>query len=547
MSSPGNADTPALPPRDAAGSHLLDALLKCAPFGLKVTRPQGETLYANNALAEMADTADEEGRRFRVRTFSAAVGGADYDVSLTVDDTEQARIEEDLVRRAYFDELTGLPNRALAERSVNALIASEGASLALAFIDLDGFKHVNDYYGHSAGDQLLAKLSERLGATLRPSDMLARLGGDEFILLISPVPDEDRLVEEIGWIAERIKDPFFIEGHEIFVSASIGVSVYPRDGRDYEALRANADRAMYRAKTGVKGTVSFFDSGLDHADAERSRLEQRIRLAIRDKRVCCAYQPKVDLRSGAIAGVEVLMRWVDEDGVIQPPGDFLALATELGLMNDLTRFVLAEAIESIDLISDTFGPDCSVSVNVAARQAGDPAFMRSIADRLQDISFAGRFMIEITEEAFLAKEHFQRRILPMIRETGARISIDDFGIGYSSLSALADITADEVKVDRAFITEIHRRPRSQSILKAIEALGHSLGMSIVVEGVETFEELAYLQAATRIKYGQGYYFSKPMLLSEAGAALPATAGNRGSWAGREHQSNRSTANLARSA
>lgn len=547
MASPGQGIPPAPPSGEEEGRlRLLDAVLARLPFGLKVSA-EGETVYASNTLAEGAAAEADPDRHFRTRLFQAGVDGTDYDVALTLDDTDAVRAEQELVRRAYFDELTGLPNRALAERSVNALIASQDASLALAFIDLDGFKHVNDYYGHAVGDQLLARLAQRIDATLRPSDMLARLGGDEFLLLISPVADARSLADEIEWLAERIKDPFLIDGHEIFASASVGVATYPRDGRDYETLRASADRAMYLGKSSAKGTVRFFDAAMEHGAAERSRLEQRVRVAIRDRRVRCVYQPKVDLRSGEVSGVEVLMRWVDEDGIIQPPGDFLTLATELGLMNDLTRFVLAEAIGSIDAINDTFGPGCTVSVNVAARQAGDYAFMRSLAEVLEGTTFADRFMIELTEEAFIAKEHFQRRILPMLRQTGARISIDDFGIGYSSLSALADITADEVKVDRAFITEIHRRPRSQSILKAIEALGHSLGMTVVVEGVETFEELAYLQAATRINYGQGYYFSKPMLLSEAGAAASPDKRDRQAWSARERQPTRLAGNVARSA
>jgi diguanylate cyclase (GGDEF)-like protein len=522
-------------------------VLDAAPFGLEVASSDG-TLYSNldrtTAIPHRpSDTKTRE--TIRTRRFSVACAGETYDLSLSLDEAEQIEMERDLIERAWFDELTGLPNRSLIERSIGALIAEGAAAFGLVFIDLDGFKHVNDYYGHAVGDQLLSRLSERLGANLRRSDLLARLSGDEFVLLVSPIAGVEALAADVDWLSRRIKEPFVIDGSEICTSASIGVSVYPEHGRTYDQLLSNADRAMYRGKSRGKGAVTFFDSSIEHAAAEKTRLEQRLRLAIRDRRVCCAYQPKVDLRSGEVSGVEVLMRWRDEDGLIQPPGEFLNLAIELGLVDDLTHFILADTISSIDRINDAFGRDCSISINVAARQAGNIEFMRSLVGALGDTGFADRFMLELTEEAFLAKGDFQAKVLPMIRAIGSRVSIDDFGVGYSSLSALADITADEIKVDRSFISEVHRRPRSQSILRAIEALGHSLGMSIVVEGVETFEELAYLQAATRINCAQGYYFSKPMLLEDLDSGAVPRSELRSGVVGRELPSNRIVENRAR--
>jgi predicted signal transduction protein with EAL and GGDEF domain len=320
--------------------------------------------------------------------------------------------------------------------------------------------------------------------------------------------------EILGPYLARLKEPFFIDGHEIFASASIGVSFYPGDGQSFETLCANADRAMYRSKGSSKGTIHFFDSSVGDALSERVKTEQRLRLAIRDQRLGCAYQPKVDFRSGKVVGLEVLLRWRDEDGFIHPPGDFVNLAVELGLMDQITHLVLAETVGSIDRINEAFGEDVTISVNVAAKQADQPAFMRSFIDALIETGYPNRFMVEVTEEAFLAKNRFQSEVLPMIRAIGAKVSIDDFGVGYSSLSALADITADEIKVDRSFITAIHQRPRSQSILKAIESLATALDMSIVVEGVESVEELTYLQAASRIRVAQGYYFARPQFLDE---------------------------------
>ncbi len=300
----------------------------------------------------------------------------------------------------------------------------------------------------------------------------------------------------------------------MFTSASIGVSVYPDHGHDYESLRRNADSAMSRAKSGGKGSAAVFDPNMGRAITARMELEQRLRLAIRDRQFRCAFQPKVDIRSQEVVGFEALIRWCDDRGAIQAPSDFVGLAIELGLIDPITQFVTTEAVNALEQLDDAFGTATTMSINVAAKQAGDLKFMRAFAETLADTERAHRFMLELTEDAFLQKSRFQMHVLPMLREIGVRVSIDDFGTGYSSLSALADITADEIKVDRSFITAIHQRPRSQSVLKTIESLSDALGMTVIAEGVETFEELAYLQAATRIRYAQGFYFAKPFFLDD---------------------------------
>jgi EAL domain-containing protein (putative c-di-GMP-specific phosphodiesterase class I) len=270
----------------------------------------------------------------------------------------------------------------------------------------------------------------------------------------------------------------------------------------------------------------------------RMKIEQSLRLAILEKRFCCAFQAKVDIRTQAVKGIEALVRLRDDEGVIQAPGTFINLAVELGLIDELTHLVLAEIVKSIDLINETFGSDTTISINVAAKQAGNPEFMRPFAEALEATGFPRRFLIEVTEDAFVTKTHFQDEILPIFRKLGVGISIDDFGIGYSSLSALADITADEIKIDRSFITDIHKRPRSQGILRAIESLSEALGMTVIAEGIETFEELAYLQAATKIRFAQGYYFSRPIFLEELKPAVPLASEARTSLASRPAQENR---------
>lgn len=469
-------------------------------------------------------------------------------LSSSADITEQKAFEDTLFRSAYYDELTGLPTRRVIEHRVNTLLTRDGAQgnfqanaqghFALAFLDVDNFKHINDYYGHGIGDALLIEMAKRLGMDLRESDILSRISGDEFMLLLNPIQNEAEVAEYIHFILQRLKAPFFIDESEIFASTSIGVSLYPEHGNSYDVLRQNADIAMYRVKNGSKGAAAFFDSSMEREAQARMKIEQSLRWAILEKRFCCAFQPKVDIRTKEVKGIEALVRLKDDEGVIQAPGTFINLAVELGLIDELTHLVLAEIVKSIDLINETFGPNTTISINVAAKQAGKPEFMRPFAQALEATGFPKRFMIEVTEDAFVTKTHFQDEILPIFRKLGVGISIDDFGIGYSSLSALADITADEIKIDRSFITDIHNRPRSQGILRAIESLSDALGMTVIAEGIETFEELAYLQAATKIRYAQGFYFSRPVFLEDLKPATPAASEARATLSSRPTQESR---------
>jgi cyclic di-GMP phosphodiesterase Gmr len=462
-------------------------------------------------------------------------------LSSSVDISEQKAHEKQLFRSAYYDELTDLPSRRVIEHHANSLLqrTETHARFALAFLDIDNFKHINDYYGHATGDALLVEFAKRVGLALRASDMLSRISGDEFVLLLDPIQNEHEVAEYIDFTLQRLKAPFFIDGSEIFASTSIGVSLYPDHGHSFDLLCQNADIAMYCVKNDGKGAAAFFDAGMEREALARMKVEQSLRLSILEKRFCCAFQAKVDIRTQDIKGIEALVRLRDDEGVIQAPGTFINLAVELGLIDELTHLVLAEIVKSIDLINETFGAETSISINVAAKQAGNPEFMRSFAQALEATGYPQRFMIEVTEDAFVAKTHFQDEILPIFRKLGVGISIDDFGIGYSSLSALADITADEIKIDRSFITDIHKRPRSQGILRAIESLSEALGMTVIAEGIESFEELAYLQAATKIRYAQGYYFSRPIFLEELKPPVRILSHARASTASRPLQENRS--------
>ena len=494
----------------------------------------------SHAVAEECVNSDQARQVFLTTHRPVRIADRNLLLSSSADISEQKALEDHLFRSAYYDELNGLPNRGVIEHRVNSLLKRDEphGSFALAFLDVDNFKHINDYYGHPIGDALLIEVAKRLGMDLRESDMLSRISGDEFLLLLNPIQSEQEVAEYIRFTLERLRAPYFIDGSEIFASTSIGISLYPEHGRSYDLLRQNADIAMYRVKNDGKGSAAFFDSSMEREALARMKVEQSLRLAILEKRFCCAFQTKVDIRTQDIKGIEALVRLRDDEGVIQAPGTFVNLAVELGLIDELTHLVLTEIVKSIDLINETFGPDASISINVAAKQACNPEFMRTFALALEATGYPERFMIEVTEDAFVTKTHFQDEILPIFRKLGVRISIDDFGTGYSSLSALADITADEIKIDRSFITDIHRRPRSQGILRAIESLSEALGMTVIAEGIETFEELAYLQAATKIRYAQGYYFSRPIFLEELLPAIPIASEARSSLASRPPQESR---------
>ncbi|WP_407149339.1 putative bifunctional diguanylate cyclase/phosphodiesterase [Bradyrhizobium sp. ORS 86] len=552
--------------------HILRDLLRLLPTGVTVQDEHGEFLVVNEAAAAQLQLAASQpsaiddrheasldmlrdGRPvvieetltcgaskhvFLTSHRSVQIAGRTLLISSSTDISAQKAFEDQLFRSAYYDELTGLPTRRVIEHRVNSLIRSDGShdQFALAFLDVDNFKHINDYYGHAIGDALLIELSKRLGHALRDTDILSRISGDEFLLLLNPVSGEREVAEFIRIMQERLKAPFFIDQSEIFASTSIGVSLYPVHGRSYEALRQNADIAMYRVKNNGKGSTAFFDTSMEREALARMKIEQSLRLAILEKRFCCAFQAKVDIRTQEVMGIEALVRLRDDEGVIQAPGTFINLAVELGLIDELTLLVLAEIVKSIDLINDTFGPTTTISINVAAKQAGNLEFMRAFARAIEETGFPKRFMIEVTEDAFVTRSHFQDQILPILRKIGVGISIDDFGIGYSSLSALADITADEIKIDRSFITDIHKRPRSQGILRAIESLSEALGMTVIAEGIESYEELTYLQAATRIRYAQGYYFAKPIFLEDLKPATPLASESRASLAARPTPENR---------
>jgi len=527
-----NANEDRAPPPELDCSALR-AALTALPIAIEVFAPEGERVFANPAAPKRADEpggdgaereeAIREGRAVLIERREFIADGRAYRVSAATDIDDQRRLQDELFQRAYFDELTQLPNRGFFEQTVRQSLRSDGENpdFAVAVVAIDRFDAVNEFYGRAVGDALLAEAARRIAGQLDEADLAARTGGDEFSLLVARAPNADQVRAKIDRVLARFKDPFYVDGLEILISASAGFSLFPLHDASVEGLISKADAALAQAKRRSRGQTQVYEPALALRAQQRARLEQDLRLAVRDRRFLCALQPKVDFRSGELDGLEVLMRWRDENGEARSPGDSIAFAVNAGLMNEMTLLFFEETLASLDAIDAAFGPDLTLGFNVAAAQAGDARFMRAFADRLAASGRARRFMIELTEEAFLLAGQFQLQVAPMLRELGAKISIDDFGVGYSSLSTLAEITADEIKVDRSFITAIHERPINQGLLRAIESIGEALGVKVIVEGVETAQELAYLRERTAIRVAQGYFFSRPILLGEgaSGARL----------------------------
>ncbi|THD47815.1 MAG: EAL domain-containing protein [Bradyrhizobium sp.] len=506
-------------PRPDDGA-LLRGALTALPIAVEVRSAAGARVYANAAAdaapdpSRRRDSVKRAGRLELVEAGDFQLAGQTYRVSAAIDIDEERRLQEDLYQRAYVDPLTGLPSRAFFDEAVTRSLggAAAQAHFALAAIGVDQFDSINEFYGRPVGDALLREAARRLNEAIGGDDVLARFGGDRFAVLIASPGDGPAALAGVERLIACFRNPFYVDGVEILLSASAGVSVFPLHDAKAEGLIAKAETALTQAKRRYRGQARLYDPATAKQAQERARLEQNLRLAVRDHHFACALQPKVNFRTGKLAGLEVLMRWRDENGEARSPGDSIAFAVNVGLMNEMTMLLFEETIASLDAIDATFAPGLRLGFNIAAQQAGDMRFMRSFADRLAASGHAQRFMIELTEEALLRASQFQLQVAPMLREIGAKISIDDFGVGYSSLSTLAEITADEIKVDRSFITAIHERPRNQDLLRAIESVGEALHTPVIVEGVETESELDYLRDNTRISVAQGYFFSPPVVI-----------------------------------
>lgn len=463
---------------------------------------------------EMDALLDGEARTIQVVSKPVNILGEPLLLETWLDITEHRHFESEIRRHILHDYLTGLPNRVLAKEIVENTIRSNhnARRFVLAVLNIDDFKQINDYHGHVFGDYVLATVARRVRDVLRPTDTLARISGDEFMLLLDPVNNAaigDRVLDKI---IQVVREPLRFEGRELFVSCSIGAAFFPQHGHDYESLGRAADNALSRIKAEHRGSAGFFDFDLDGSRSVVIDLELRLRAAVRRKgSFRAAYQPKVclnDLDSPQVIAFEALVRWVEDDK-IHLPGLFIEAAARIGLLNDITMDVIDAIAADLPALRQCYGKELSINFNVSALQLADDDFIAQMLARIDGHGIAPALVLELTEDALVARQQFQENVLPKLRKSGLRVSIDDFGTGYSSLSMLADITADECKIDRAFVSSIHERKRSQSVLKAIDSVCNALSISTVAEGVETLEELEYLLRNTAIRIVQGYYYGRP--------------------------------------
>jgi diguanylate cyclase (GGDEF)-like protein len=440
-----------------------------------------------------------------------------------------------MAHTAQHDFLTGLPNRMLLNDRVGhaiALAQRHGKQVALLFLDLDGFKHINDSLGHPTGDKLLQSIAKRLVDCVRSADTVSRQGGDEFVVLLSEVEHLEDAAISAGRMLRAVAEPHSIDQHELHVTLSIGVSVYPEDGVDAETLIKNADTAMYQAKENGRQGYQFFKPAMNAWAVERQFIEESLRRAVERHEFALHYQPKVDLRTGAITGAEALLRWTHPTRGLISPVQFIPVAEDCGLILPIGHWVLREACRQARAWMDAGLPVATIAVNVSALEFRNEKFLEDLFAILGETGLdPGSLELELTESVLMKRAESTAAILKTLRERGVQVAIDDFGTGYSSLSYLRKFAVDALKIDQSFVGRITTGADDASIVAAVINMARSLKLRVVAEGVETPEELAFLRDH-QCGEAQGFYFSRPMLpqqfarLLSTGTPEPSVVRNR---------------------
>ena len=427
---------------------------------------------------------------------------------------ERKRTEDRIQFLADHDVLTGLPHRGLLnDRLAQALRYADRYDrwTGLLFVDLDNFKLVNDSLGHNAGDQLLKAVSERMVKAVRATDSVIRIGGDEFVIILF---DQPKNMEAIAAIVQKVRaviaEPLHIAGHDLRVTPSIGLAIYPKDGADAEELLANADAAMYHAKEAGRDNCQFYSPELNTKGHERFELQSGLRDAIGRSEFFLLYQPQIDLRTGSIFGVEALIRWRHPQMGIVPPNIFIPIAEQNGLIVQIGDWVLHEACRQNKAWQEAGLPPMTVSVNVSARQFRERKLIDRVKKALADSGLAPRYLeLELTESLVMQDVEAAVAMMKQLQILGVQLSIDDFGIGYSSLSALKKFPVSRLKIDKSFIDEIANSENDKALATAVITIGQMLNIRVIAEGVETADQITFLRE-NNCDEVQGYHFSKPV-------------------------------------
>lgn len=440
--------------------------------------------------------------------------GEGQGVIVTVQDISlRKRYETELEYRASYDTLTGLANRNLMrDRLQQSIFFAERSDriVAVMMLDLDRFKTINDSLGHSQGDSLLKLVAQRLEGCVREGDTVSRLGGDEFCLILSEIADDDDVALMANRVQQALAEPFALTGRDLLVSASIGISIFPRDGNDPEVLIREADIAMFRAKEEGRGRIGLFSPEMNTRVLELLDLEAEMRQAIKDKEFTLHYQPKVNIMTGQIEGAEALVRWLNPRRGFISPGKFIPLAEDTGLIVPLGEWIFREACRQARSWIEIGLPSLHLSVNISARQFREPGLCRMIEDIVRETGVPPeRMELELTESMLMSDPADAVETMRTMKDLGLAVSLDDFGTGYSSLNYLRRFPVDCLKIDRSFVVDAEQDANGATMIASIVAIAHSLGMTAIAEGVETAEQL-HLLARCQCDAIQGYFFSKPL-------------------------------------
>lgn len=443
-------------------------------------------------------------------------------VTVYTDITKRARAEERIQHLATHDSLTDLPNRVLFSQLLNRTIESARRyrrEFAVLFVDLDRFKLINDTIGHEAGDVLLGEMAKRFGTCCRASDVVARLGGDEFVVLLQEIDNLEQAAATARRLLSAAIQPVDIQGRECRITASIGICLFPAHAQDEETLMKNADIAMYHAKEQGKNNYQFYSRTIKAQSFDRMALEAGLRRALEREEFFLHYQAKLDFKTGAIAGVEALLRWQHPDLGVVLPGQFISIAEESGLIVPIGKWVLETACtQNVSWGREGLSPVC-IAVNLSPRQFADPELLHDLDRILAETGMdPGLLELEITEGMVMGNIDQAIEQLKAIKSRGVRLAIDDFGTGYSSLSQIKRFPIDTLKVDRSFIRDLVTDSEDRAITQAIISMGKTLSLSVVAEGVETEEQQVFLRSHACDQM-QGYYFSKPIVSHEFAALL----------------------------
>lgn len=472
-------------------------------------------------LPDRSTLIDRYGNEHAIRSVTGVIrdrdGKADGMVLAISDVSETQKIHDHMVHQASHDELTQLPNRTLLMDRLHQAIPlarRNNKKIAVLFIDLDNFKNINDGLGHSSGDLLIKAVADRLKKNGREGDTIARLGGDEFVIILENIAFSEDVASIAGKILKTLSPPFWIGSQEAFISSSIGVSLYPKDGLNAETLMKNADTAMYRAKEHGKDNFQFFSKEMNSRITKRLEMEKHLRYALDKNELEVHYQPQIQLKSGQIVGVEALLRWHHEELGDIPPSQFIALAEDTGLIFPLGEWVIQTACQQASAWQQAGLFPIQMAVNLSPRQFYNQNILQLLKQILTDTHLSPEFLkIEITEGLLMKDFDRTAASLRQFRDLGGKVSIDDFGTGYSSLSYLKHIPVDQLKIDRSFIWDLSNNANDAAITRAIITMAHGMRLDVVAEGVENKEQLDIL-TEQQCDEVQGYYFSVPLPASK---------------------------------